>query len=63
MKKKLSVSEAHAMAPKSAEFVKAMREAFGEIKVTYVSENGLEIGEPSKGGSVCTIERSSQTNK
>lgn len=39
-KKKLSVSEAHALAPVCAEFVKQMRAAFGEIEVLYVEENG-----------------------
>lgn len=34
----------HEKAPQCAAFVKAMREAFGEVKVTYVSENGFELG-------------------
>ena len=38
---KLSISEAHALAPNCAEFVKKMRQAFGpEVLVLYVEENG-----------------------
>ena len=35
-----------AKAPKSAEFVKQMREVFGEdVKVLYVEEGSLKLGE------------------
>lgn len=32
-------------APQSAEFVKNMREVFGDVKVLYVKEGSLELGE------------------
>ena len=40
--KRLSASEAHALAPLCAEFVKKMRQAFGEesVSVLYVEEKG-----------------------
>lgn len=31
--------------PKAAEFVLAMRERFGDVRVVYVAEAGLERGE------------------
>jgi hypothetical protein len=34
-------------APICAAFVEAMREVFGEVKVLYVQENGLNLGEPT----------------
>lgn len=40
----------HEKAPQSAEFVNAMREAFGEVTVLYVEENGLKLGRPSDEG-------------
>lgn len=39
----------HDRAPVSAAFVKAMREVFGEVKVIYVKENGLILGETAPG--------------
>ena len=40
-------SDNHAKAPICAEFVKQMREVFGDdVKVVYVEENGLKMGEP-----------------
>lgn len=48
--KKSKISN-HARAPKCAEFVESMRECFGEdVKVLYVKENGLILGEPSDDG-------------
>lgn len=40
----------HERAPLSAAFVKAMREAFGDdqVKVVYVREGDVKIGEPTK---------------
>lgn len=38
----------HELAPVCAEFVKAMREAFGDVQVLYVEENGFKLGEPSE---------------
>jgi hypothetical protein len=35
----------HALAPICAAWVKEMRELFGEVKVLYVKEGDLEIGE------------------
>lgn len=45
-KKKPSISDLHARAPKCAEFVKAMRSEFGEdqVRVLYVKEGDLELG-------------------
>jgi hypothetical protein len=40
-----STSENQAKAPICAEFVKLMREVFGEVKVLYVEENDVKIGE------------------
>lgn len=40
-------SSNQAKAPQCAEFVEAMREVFGEVKVLYVEENGLKLGEPT----------------
>jgi hypothetical protein len=40
---KRSISETHAMAPISAEFVKQMREVFGEVHVLMVSEGELHF--------------------
>jgi hypothetical protein len=42
---KLSISEAHAVAPKCAEFVTSMRQAFGaeNVLVLYVEENGKTL--------------------
>ena len=46
--KSRSRSDYHAQAPQSAAFVKAMREVFGEdVKVLYVKENGVNLGEPT----------------
>ena len=39
-------SSNQAKAPQCAAFVEAMREVFGEVKVLYVNENGLTLGEP-----------------
>jgi hypothetical protein len=41
--KKLSISETHAMAPICAEFVKEMREVFGEVHVRMVSEGDFQF--------------------
>jgi hypothetical protein len=38
-------SSNHAKAPQCAAFVAAMREVFGEVKVLYVEEGDLKIGE------------------
>jgi hypothetical protein len=48
--KKRSHSDNHAKAPICAEFVKKMREEFGEdqVKVVYVKEGDFEMGEKSK---------------
>jgi hypothetical protein len=35
----------HAKAPEAAKFVEHMREVFGEVKVLYVKEGNLELGE------------------
>lgn len=43
-------SENHDKAPQSAAFVKAMREAFGEVTVLYVKEKELTLGVPSDEG-------------
>ena len=47
---KTSKKDNQSKAPRSAAFVKEMREAFGEDQVTvlYVNENGLKLGEPSE---------------
>jgi hypothetical protein len=37
-------SSNHALAPISAAFVKEFREVFGDVKVLYVRENGVELG-------------------
>jgi hypothetical protein len=46
-----STSKNHEQAPEAAEFVKAMREAFGadQIKVLYVREGDFELGERDAG--------------
>lgn len=38
----------HHRAPLSAALVRSLREVFGEAKVLYIRENGLELGEKSK---------------
>lgn len=40
-------SNNHEQAPQCAEFVRRMREAFGDIDVLYVKENDVELGEQS----------------
>lgn len=47
--RKQSTSENHMKAPICAAFVEAMRDAFGaeNVKVIYVKEGEVEIGEPS----------------
>ena len=47
-KAKISRKENHKRAPQSAAFVEAMRSVFGEVKVLYVDENGLKIGETTE---------------
>lgn len=39
----------HSKAPQSAAFVAAMREVFGDVRVLYVKENDLLLGEPAAG--------------
>jgi hypothetical protein len=48
--KSQSTSKNHEKAPKSAEFVKQMREVFGEDQVTvlYVEEGEVKLGELDK---------------
>ena len=47
-----------AKAPQSAQFVKEMREVFGDdVKVLYVEENGLQLGEPMADAVPATILR------
>ena len=47
-----------AKAPQSAQFVKEMREVFGDdVKVLYVEENGLQLGEPVADAVPATILR------
>lgn len=41
-------SKNHEKAPLCAEFVRQMREVFGEVTVLYVKENDLEIGSPAE---------------
>jgi hypothetical protein len=43
--KSQSTSKNHEKAPKSAAFVKSMREVFGEVTVLYVKEGPVELGE------------------
>lgn len=43
-------SSNHEKAPLASKFVNAMREAFGEVTVLYVEENGLTLGRPSDDG-------------
>jgi hypothetical protein len=40
-----STSENQAKAPLCAAFVQAMREVFGDVKVLYVEENDVRLGE------------------
>jgi hypothetical protein len=42
----------HKLAPICAAWVKEMREVFGEVKVLYVKEGDLEIGEPCRSGDI-----------
>jgi hypothetical protein len=44
-KQQASTSKNHEKAPMCAEFVKAMREAFGQITVLYVEEGDVKLGE------------------
>jgi hypothetical protein len=39
-----STSENQAKAPICAEFVKLLREVFGDVKVLYVEENNVRLG-------------------
>jgi hypothetical protein len=48
-----STSKNHERAPKSAAFVSAMREAFGEVAVLYVKENDVLLGEKQQEGAPC----------
>lgn len=40
-----STSSNHEKAPLCAEFVKQFREVFGEVKVLYVEEGDVKLGE------------------
>jgi hypothetical protein len=40
-------------APTSAEFVKEMRQVFGDVRVLYVKENDVELGKPQPEGAPC----------
>jgi hypothetical protein len=42
----------HALAPICAAWVKEMREVFGDVKVLYVKEGDLEMGEPCRSGDI-----------
>ena len=42
----MSRSDNHKAAPQCAAFVAAMREVFGEVKVLYVREGEVLLGEP-----------------
>lgn len=53
MKSARSTSDLHAAAPQSAAFVNAMREVFGEVRVLYVKENDVLLGEPQPHGAPC----------
>ena len=47
-----------AKAPLCAEFVKTMREVFGEdVKVLYVKEGSLELGEPDQDRPLSPLQR------
>lgn len=49
------MSSNHVRAPKSAAFVKAMRETFGEVVVLYVEEGDLLLGEKQPEGAPCFV--------
>lgn len=51
----MSTSKNHDRAPASAEFVKAMREVFGEVTVLYVKENDVFLGGPAEEGAAATV--------
>ena len=42
---KTSRKDNHAKAPQSAAFVEAMRKVFGDVKVLYVEEGEVKLGE------------------
>jgi hypothetical protein len=44
-----STSNNHAKAPLCAAFVNLFREVFGDVKVLYVEENGVVLGEKEDG--------------
>ena len=46
-------------APKSAAFVKQMRAVFGDVKVIYVKEGDLKLGEPDTDRPLPEMQRSS----
>lgn len=46
----MSHSEHHRRAPLSAAFVQSLREVFGEVRVLYVKENDVELGEKQPEG-------------
>ena len=46
--KKNSRSENHQKAPICAEFVRQMREVFGDVKVLWIREGDFELGEPTE---------------
>ena len=46
----MSKEENRALMPKVTEFVDAVREVFGECKVTFASENGVTRGKPQSRG-------------
>lgn len=48
MKSAQSTSENQAKAPLCAEFVRQMREVFGEVLVLSVDENGVKLGEAKR---------------
>lgn len=54
------MSSNHVRAPKSAAFVKAMRETFGEVAVLYVEEGDLLLGEKQSEGASCFVTESLQ---
>lgn len=52
---RVSISENQRRAPHSARFVNVMREVFGEVKVLFVQENDVLLGEPQPSGASCFV--------
>lgn len=48
-------SDNHAKAVESAALVKALRDFSPDLKIIYVNENGVLIGEKSAPGASCTL--------